>query len=271
MSIDEQTAYPRITTYNTSYIGDKTAATPFKTIFGDMYQWGRRTDGHEKVWSALSPNVPVPLANYTNAGEEFSGVLTSAPDWLEGYGNNKKGRWGGQKSDDYANNHPTSKGINDPCPSGLRVPSNDEWQGITQGLNNSVGFPDVDALISFNGINRWVWHDGSATTTVSGWLVFPPKQLGTTPSADNNDYESSPTLFLPAAGYRNSYTGVNYQDGRLSLAGTEGWYWSSTVKEKSEERSYMVNIYNQNDNIVFQYTHRYSRALGHSVRCVAEH
>gem|GEM_PF-1354707 len=64
------------------------------------------------------------------------------------------------------------------------------------------------------------------------------------------------TLFLPAAGNRNNA-------GTLNNAGTNGYYWSSTVNG--------TNAYNLNFNsTTVNPANNNNRANGFSVRCVAE-
>ncbi|MDR1877319.1 MAG: hypothetical protein LBQ84_06810, partial [Flavobacteriaceae bacterium] len=207
MSIDQQIA--------------ETDVNKIKIIYGDLYQWGRKTDGHEKRESTISNNQ-VQVGNYTSAGNQFVIINTSPNDWLEG-NNSKPGRWGGTTGAD--SNIPTSRGENDPCPPNFRVPTMDEWIGIINGIGNTANIPEGG-----NGVNRWVWQDGG-TTTVSGWLIYPPKQGVTTPSENDEDYESTPTLFLPVAGMRHR------DDGNITDVGIRGYYWSSTVSE-----SYSYNV-----------------------------
>lgn len=81
-------------------------------IKGGLYQWGRRTDGHENRKS-LTTNV-------TSSGNIPGHSLFIIPDSDEDWQNpsNSK-RWGG--GDVETLNPP--KGVNDPCPDGWKVPS----------------------------------------------------------------------------------------------------------------------------------------------------
>ncbi|MCL2328792.1 MAG: glycosyl hydrolase family 8 [Bacteroidetes bacterium] len=67
----------------------------------------------------------------------------------------------------------------------------------------------------------------------------------------------SNTVFLPAAGYRS------YSIGTLVLAGTDGYYWSST--ESGSSNAYYVNFHS--GNVSMSNT---SRIYGNSVRCVKD-
>jgi uncharacterized protein (TIGR02145 family) len=78
--------------------------------FGDLYQWGRRSDGHQcrnsEVTSALSLTHQPAHAKFILTG---STVATGAPfDWLA---NSNDNLWQGVN------------GINNPCPKGYRIPT----------------------------------------------------------------------------------------------------------------------------------------------------
>ncbi|WP_143569717.1 fibrobacter succinogenes major paralogous domain-containing protein [Tenacibaculum agarivorans] len=74
--------------------------------YGDLYQWGRNTDGHQ---SRTSNTATGPVAS----GNEGSNFIIGSNNWLNAKDNT---RWNG-----------TTKGIHDPCPSGFRVPTSAEW------------------------------------------------------------------------------------------------------------------------------------------------
>ncbi|MEA3467028.1 MAG: FISUMP domain-containing protein [Thermodesulfobacteriota bacterium] len=73
--------------------------------YGDLYQWGRLADGHEKrtsdtTWSQSSTDVP--------GHDDFIMVSSFPGDWRTGQNNEL---WQGEP------------GINNPCPSGFRLPT----------------------------------------------------------------------------------------------------------------------------------------------------
>ncbi|RTL10011.1 MAG: hypothetical protein EKK56_10795, partial [Flavobacteriaceae bacterium] len=82
--------------------------------YGDLYQWGRRADGHQcrnsATTSALS-STDVP-----NHGDYILAPNTPN-DWRSPQNNNL---WQGVN------------GINNPCPSGYRLPSSVEWGNETE-------------------------------------------------------------------------------------------------------------------------------------------
>jgi uncharacterized protein (TIGR02145 family) len=77
--------------------------------YGDLYQWGRLTDGHEKRTSGTTST----LSNSNNPGH---GNFILAPldpyDWRSPQNSSL---WQG------------AGGINNPCPDGFRVPTEAEW------------------------------------------------------------------------------------------------------------------------------------------------
>ena len=75
--------------------------------YGDLYQWGRTTDGHE---SRTSTVVAGPVASGSE-GANFITNGTTPFDWLSTQDDT---RWGATKT------------ANDPCPAGFRVPTETE-------------------------------------------------------------------------------------------------------------------------------------------------
>ena len=87
--------------------------------YGDLYQWGRGSDGHQlrnsSVTSTLS-NTDVPSSN------KFIAASSSEnQDWRKESNNNL---WQGVN------------GINNPCPKGFRLPTSEEWAAEFKADNN---------------------------------------------------------------------------------------------------------------------------------------
>jgi uncharacterized protein (TIGR02145 family) len=91
--------------------------------YGDLYQWGRGTDGHQKRTSATTTtrsNTDVP-------GNGNFIITTNDPfDWRSPQNNNL---WQGVN------------GINNPCPVGYRIPTEAEWntERLSWISNNAAG------------------------------------------------------------------------------------------------------------------------------------
>jgi uncharacterized protein (TIGR02145 family) len=91
--------------------------------YGDLYQWGRGADGHEKRTSGTTSTrsiVDIP------GNGNFIPTTAANSDWRSPQNNNL---WQGKN------------GINNPCPSGFRLPTELEWNAerLSWSSNNSVG------------------------------------------------------------------------------------------------------------------------------------
>lgn len=91
-----------------------------KKCFGDYFQWGRNSDGHEKSYSNITD-----ILSKTNTPlhSDFIITLGELSDWKE-------------KSDDTLWQSLYDK--NNPCPKGFRIPTKEELENETnkQGMKN---------------------------------------------------------------------------------------------------------------------------------------
>lgn len=74
--------------------------------YGDLYQWGRGTDGHEKRDSEITEEL-------SETDNPNHGDFIMASDWRH---NKNDELWQG------------TTGTNNPCPTGFRLPTREEWQ-----------------------------------------------------------------------------------------------------------------------------------------------
>lgn len=87
--------------------------------YGDLYQWGRDADGHQKRNSGTTSS----LSNSNTPGHGNFIVTSSSPfDWRSPQDNDL---WQGVN------------GANNPCPSGFRLPTESEWNVEMQSWSNS--------------------------------------------------------------------------------------------------------------------------------------
>jgi uncharacterized protein (TIGR02145 family) len=89
-----------------------TSSTDINAI-GDLYQWGRRSDGHQCRNSPTTTTLSssdMPVNNFFIISSSCSGQCTA--DWRSPQSNNL---WQGVN------------GINNPCPIGYRIPTSVEW------------------------------------------------------------------------------------------------------------------------------------------------
>lgn len=97
--------------------------------YGDLYQWGRKADGHEKIsWTNGTSGTPVNGTTSTNADTPANNLFITEPvsphDWRVSSDNNL---WTGQAA------------VNNPCPAGFRLPTSQEMDAeVTEyGINNN--------------------------------------------------------------------------------------------------------------------------------------
>ncbi|NDV97125.1 hypothetical protein D0T84_19785 [Dysgonomonas sp. 521] len=219
---------------------------------GDLYQWGRKKDGHQVRTSASYP---------TNDTSAESGIATAADLDVNGQiaeGNAREGKfikqtdypmswrpinnpsmvglWGDNTTETSAN-YNQARGTADPCPTGWKVPSQKQWSAIYQG-NQTNGAPE-------------------ASTSGSTWTKqgkFTSNGGGST-----SGYKVADALYLPTAGYRH------LSWGSLHAASQYGDYWSSTI-HSSSHTTYKLYFYN---NTVLPGDFG-DRANAYVVRCVPE-
>jgi uncharacterized protein (TIGR02145 family) len=87
--------------------------------YGDLYQWGRGTDGHQK---RTSPTTST-LATTDSPGHGNFIINPNQPNpWRSGQQNNNL--WQGVN------------GVNNPCPNGYRLPTETEWKAEIASWNN---------------------------------------------------------------------------------------------------------------------------------------
>lgn len=141
--------------------------------YGDLFQWGRLVDGHEK---RNSPTTTTLSSTDTPGHGDFI-IVTPAPnsplDWRSPQNNNL---WQGVN------------GINNPCPSGYRLPTQAEWEAELQSWSSddSAGafasplrLPaagirgDLDGSINAVGTNGAYWSS-TASDESTLFMGFDP-------------------------------------------------------------------------------------------------
>ncbi|MDR1591318.1 MAG: fibrobacter succinogenes major paralogous domain-containing protein, partial [Prevotellaceae bacterium] len=187
------------------------------------------------------------------------------------------------------------KTVNDPCPLGWRIPTQDEWERLCDYGCNAPQTAGGDFLIleteyykslstltngNTNAPLTWVRvENGLASTDTwatgdrSGYAVYKTADweaaIGVSGYFDNGgnpDYTRplyaatapEPLLFLPAEGFHYR------ENGSFAYTGYSGHYWSSTVTDIS------TRYPNFEDGHCLTSVYTYGRANGFGVRCVAE-
>ncbi|MDR3327851.1 MAG: fibrobacter succinogenes major paralogous domain-containing protein [Prevotellaceae bacterium] len=173
---------------------------------------------------------------------------------------------------------------NNPCPSGFRVPTQDEWERIGaydckhHVVDNSISFSTSTSGTQPDNNSNLTWvpvvcgatfgnckADAAwSNSTRSGYAVYATADWTAMSSSDRADLTGSaakePLLFLPAAGYRN-------YSGTLTNVGQDGDYISSSVTTAATRASHSMILYKAE-----VHPGRYGsfRACGLSVRCVKD-
>jgi uncharacterized protein (TIGR02145 family) len=237
--------------------------------FGDFYQWGRISDGHQTIgWSytgTISCTVAFDAATNANQIAKTTGTITydSNPDdaieggtpFMQITDNDHKNKfvfgadtWRASGSADryiWATSA-YAKTANDPCPFGWHVPTIYEWDALATGSSPATVY--VSGTSYPTTYNSWRYPSAGfgGNTHVGGVVV-----------TQGNDPDGTSRLFLPVVGYRGS------SDGKLYDTGSVGFYCSSTYGNSNYTYFLHFTSGSISDGASF-------KAYGFSVRCVAE-
>jgi uncharacterized protein (TIGR02145 family) len=111
--------------------------------YGDLYQWGRRADGHEK---RNSPTTTTLSTTDTPSHGSFILATNSPNDWRSPQNNNL---WQGVN------------GVNNPCPVGYRIPTAAEWTAERQSWSNNNASGAINSLLKLPMAGRRSGSSGS--------------------------------------------------------------------------------------------------------------
>jgi hypothetical protein len=247
------------------------------TIFGGLYQWGRKDAEHSlrcAVDTEHFTKTLYPSADYDpETSHAFVWGMSSPYDWITLQKTDLWGNGGGTSGQEDTN-YPSTQNINNPCPDGFRVPTQYEWALLghdKDGSGSAMTGDQIDyppASGSSGNSSGIVWvpvSEGKASTdwvdgATCGYALYLPSQWDI-----NDPYEGDltlpeapePLLFLPAGGYRN------YSNGNVEYTGSRGNYWSSVVYSiRSHYMDFRATGVNAGSF--------YNRAYGASVRCSKE-
>ncbi len=166
-------------------------ASDDEDAYGDLYQWGRAADGHEDRMSAEHDgDANGKPSTYDENGDwdgKFITTVTDPYDWLNPQEDNL---WQGVS------------GINNPCPTGYRLPTEAEWEAeyLSWSSQDAAGafasplkLPVAGRRLGSNGIfnlvgSRAYYWSGTADGTESKLLYFysDNTSIGPRDRADGN-------------------------------------------------------------------------------------
>ena len=230
----------RTACYNLGVVESSSTPSPFAynaLLNGDMYQWGRKTDGHEKATSSVFtlypaigelayPTTPLDLLDANGqpmnktpfnfrVGKFIPATTDSQTHFYSDWSVAHDAKlWG-----DGTGNPQMPKTVNDPCPTGFRLPTLQEM------------------------------------TIIMNVLTVDDTKQGAVATGG----EDKATLYLP-------YTSVRGIDGVVATGTTKAQYWTSTTSSTSTTAQVKaLNLGTASMSVVDA-----DRALGSAVRCVAE-
>jgi hypothetical protein len=287
ITIDEQKKFSIDHSYHAT-TGVHTYITGEETVYGDLFQWGRIPDGHEK---RTSLTLSYGYNNSMKTDSIVSGGYCSASDTQRrpAYQIKKTSPWYGKFITGTANWNPyqdtpaTADQLwragrfiaNDPCAhykdDGFYVEfwheDADETQpssGVCSGANTAWKLPSPEEFgaiykggtISGNPnaatANTWFWNNGEITWGYPSGYNSLKKPAGYEIRPNNE----TTTLFLPASGYRHG------GNASLRTQGSGTSYWSSRAMDGN---AYTLNFSNNN---IDPATLSSERINGYAIRCV---
>jgi hypothetical protein len=114
--------------------------------YGDLYQWGRKNDGHQ-IRTSTTAAGPVAI------GSEGVNFITGSSDWLS---TQDDLRW---NSDETTGG--VTKTVNDPCPTVYRVPTEAELQAEVDGFSSNNAAGDFNSVLKLPVAGYRSISDGS--------------------------------------------------------------------------------------------------------------
>jgi hypothetical protein len=237
---------------------------------GNLYQWARDEDGHERRqydgrysnWANLEDTATFVSPLYsTQASGQASGnafgkfiYSTTRYNWTS---TNYSSGWG------------IHDGTTDPCKSrnsNWRIPSgkddNSDWVKLTLGTSAKPYWSSNKLSGRTNQNSTLFLYPWSSRYTAAS----TSPRCGSMTIVSNISFDGSKrhVAILPASGYRINETGLLYS------VGSQGIYWSSTSNNLDSSKNYLAFYMFFSGLAMNTISENINRASGYCVRCVAE-
>lgn len=236
---------------------------------GDLYQWGRDADGHQKLISDPSSTTPqfASTTNYIPSYSEYASgkdadfrgkfitASVSPKDWLSDNGDSNNNKLWQEESD-----------INNPCPEGYRIPTKDEWIAI-------LGFPtdsDTPAKVYTNKKEDLGKVEPNIIIAKYHKTGDPANTMTALENIKLRCINDANHWVLEVTKNGNTYKfptrGTRWENGAFRYDNL-GYYWSSSIApiKNGNLQAYFLSInYNKEVNAAGIN----NRANGNAVRCV---
>jgi uncharacterized protein (TIGR02145 family) len=260
-------------------------------LYGDLFQWGRIADGHQKrpttaletdtVWYSSSITIssgnkcssttaqrPLDQVQY---GERWYGKFIVSPEspfnWTPAAENVANQLWRTSSAAIYED--PCSR--YNPSDGALLNSWHHGTNNSTTGSDGACTFPDAGWRLPNQSEWGELYKGGilagtSDVATANTWSFVAPSRTTIHNTPTQYQYNRAggfqvmpdgitPTLFLPTNGFRN------YTNGLLYYPGTNGFYWSNSI---TGTNAYILTFYN---GYVNPNSSR-NRAYGFGIRCI---
>jgi uncharacterized protein (TIGR02145 family) len=180
-------------------LGAHRAAETFNDCraYGNNFQWGRLADGHHEIeW--YSDSSAARLNGSTATGTSFNNDQPPTDQFIVPSGSYQYD-WRNPKNDDL-----WQDGLNDPCPTGFRLPTTEEWQAETAAAGIEDGYDAFNSTLKMTFTGYWGVYDYQQTN------IRHAGDPANDSDSEGNYWSSSPATSHGGRGAHNFYFTRSY-------------------------------------------------------------